>query len=640
MRVDSARSYLFKPQGVDPTLHRGLSNQAFTGETHSKKEAIMASGTILVIEDNEMNMKLVRTLLQMGEYHVLEAMNAERGIELARELKPGLILMDIQLPGMDGLSATRLIKEDSALKDIPIVALTSYAMDGDREKAIQSGCEDYITKPIDTKSFFDKISRFVKPAENGEKEEEQPREVTHKKRILIVDDDPLNVKLLAANLSPAKFEIRIAYDGDEALKKVEEEHPDLILLDVMMPGLDGFGVTARLKDSPGTRDIPIIMVTALNSEDDKARGLDAGADEFLNKPVNAAELKARIRSLLHLKECREQLVTRNESEALLISPEAEEEPAEIAHEPPVILLIENDSEDAALFKAFLQEERVKIRSGKKAEEAVSIAQEERVDLLVLNMPLSEADGLEVCRRMKEMEQTKNIQIMVVTREQDLEFKIKCIESGADDFLLKPVDGEEFKVRVNALVKKKGHLDRLNARVETALHAAITDKLTGLYNHAYFKHMLELEIKRSQRQKHTVGLLMIDIDDFKRINDGLGHPAGDEILRELAKLLQKGIREVDLAARYGGEEFAIILPYSDSQGARHAAERIRTTIATHCFHCRGITAPAEVTVSTGIAFFPYDASNVKVLIQKADKALYRAKRTGKNRVCIYEEAQPE
>jgi CheY-like chemotaxis protein len=126
----------------------------------------MENRTVLVIEDNALNMKLVRSLLKMGKYDIIEAVDAETGIQLAREYRPDLILMDIQLPGMDGLNATKIIKEDPSLKDIKVVALTSYAMEGDDRKAIEAGCDGYIIKPIDTKKFLKTVDQFL----NGERE--------------------------------------------------------------------------------------------------------------------------------------------------------------------------------------------------------------------------------------------------------------------------------------------------------------------------------------------------------------------------------------------------------------------------------------------------------------------------------------
>ncbi len=121
----------------------------------------MKNKTILVIEDNELNMKLVRSLLKIGNYEVLEAVDAETGMQLIRKHRPDLVLMDVQLPGMDGLKATRIIKEDPALIDVPVVALTSYAMQGDEEKAAEAGCNGYITKPLDTKAFLEIIDQFI-----------------------------------------------------------------------------------------------------------------------------------------------------------------------------------------------------------------------------------------------------------------------------------------------------------------------------------------------------------------------------------------------------------------------------------------------------------------------------------------------
>ena len=121
----------------------------------------MKNRTILVIEDNPLNMKLVKGLLKIGNYQMLEANDAESGIQLIREHQPDLVLMDIQLPGMDGLAATKILKEDSDLKDIPIVALTSYAMQGDKEKALEAGCSGYIAKPIDTRNFLETLARYL-----------------------------------------------------------------------------------------------------------------------------------------------------------------------------------------------------------------------------------------------------------------------------------------------------------------------------------------------------------------------------------------------------------------------------------------------------------------------------------------------
>jgi two-component system cell cycle response regulator len=180
------------------------------------------------------------------------------------------------------------------------------------------------------------------------------------------------------------------------------------------------------------------------------------------------------------------------------------------------------------------------------------------------------------------------------------------------------------------------MDQLHAQYETAMDSAIKDGLTGLYNHAYFKRFLEIEVKRAIRQTYSTALIMMDLDDFKELNDRLGHLAGDVILRESAKIIQTSTREIDLAVRYGGEEFAIVLPYAGKNNALSVAERIRSSIEAHAFDLAGTHQPEHMTISIGIATCPEDALSVEALIQKSDVMLYQAKKNGKNQICVHEE----
>ncbi len=267
----------------------------------------MKKKTVMVIEDDAKNMELFRILLKKGKYKILEVSEAEVGITMACEHRPDLILMDIQLPRMDGLSATRVIKDHPDLKDIPVVALSSYAMQSDIQKALDAGCEGYITKPINTRSFLETIGEYLKNSKNGgqrqrendqKKKSQEEKSAIDKSRILIVDNEPLDVKLLAAKLPYDRYEVIKAYSGEEALKKVSEEPPDLILLDIMMPNMDGFELCRRLKEDSRNRDIPIILISILDDKEDKVRGLEAGAIEVLNKPIHAMDLREKIQSIL------------------------------------------------------------------------------------------------------------------------------------------------------------------------------------------------------------------------------------------------------------------------------------------------------------------------------------------------------
>ncbi|MBU0514646.1 MAG: response regulator, partial [Proteobacteria bacterium] len=227
----------------------------------------MAGEKILVVEDHAVNRELVVDLLRIAGYLVSVAGTAEEGIHRAKEEPPDLILMDIDLPGMDGLTATRIVKQAPETAHVTVVALTSHAMKGDAERAMEQA-----------------------------------------KRILVVDDEPRNRELLEAHLTPLGYQILVAENGKDAFEQVSSHAPDLILLDVMMPGLDGFEVARRLKGDAQTRHIPVVMVTSLREASDRVQALEAGADDFLSKPVDKTELTARVRSLLQVKAYNDHLI--------------------------------------------------------------------------------------------------------------------------------------------------------------------------------------------------------------------------------------------------------------------------------------------------------------------------------------------
>lgn len=450
-------------------------------------------------------------------------------------------------------------------------------------------------------------------------------------RILIVDDEVKNIKLFKAFLAPENYELITAENGQEALFQVRQNSPDAILLDIMMPGINGFEVTRRLKQNEATAGIPIILVTALSGDENRTRGLNAGADEFLTKPVQRAELVARVGSMLKLKRFQEQLCGRQQTEVQMDA--AVDNPLSGRERISTILIVEDDEKDALLLQKQIEHEPFLVKRVASGEAAVAEALNKPTDLILLDIMLPGMDGFEVCQRLKGDDQTKNIQIAMITSLRDLEYRIRGTEQGADDYLVKPVESRELKARVNALLKKKSYIDKLHSRYEEALNRAISDGLTGLFNHAYFKRFFELEIKRSLRQKHPISLLLLDLDNFKQVNDRLGHLTGDRVLVEVAKAIKNTVREVDFAARYGGEEFAVILPYADMETARDVAERIRQAIYTNTGLHGSKTRIQPISASIGIALFPDDGLDIEVLIRKADEMMYLAKQCGKNQVCV-------
>ena len=452
-----------------------------------------------------------------------------------------------------------------------------------------------------------------------------------KSKILVVDDEPLNVKLLTAMIPSDQYDTASAFSGNEALRLVRDFQPDLILLDIMMPGLNGYDLTRILKSNTESRDIPVVLITAFRGSEYEIKGLEAGADEFLNKPVNKTELLTRAKSLIRLRQYKEQLKSRTCSiKSVTHKKKAKNCLDNEELDLPTILIVEDNKVDARLIQRYLHGEPYQIKLAGNGEEAISRSQQERIDVLLLDLLLPGKNGFEVCRTLKEGEKTQNIQIVAITGLSDLESKLKGIELGVDDYLVKPVNMHVLRTRVKSLVKKKALLDRLCDRYEMAVHSAITDKLTGLYNRRYFDHFLDFEVKRSCRQNAPLALLMMDIDNFKKINDTLGHLFGDKILNRLGDIIKATIRETDLAARYGGEEFAIVMSNTDLKQAVEIGERIRESIEACEFDIKNFFT----TVSVGIALHPADCNSLKELLNNADKALYKAKHDGKNRICAY------
>jgi len=456
----------------------------------------------------------------------------------------------------------------------------------------------------------------------------------YKRKILIVDDDPTSLKILESMLPSEKYEIIIATNGKEALQAAFDQFPDLVLLDIMMPDMDGFDVTRTIKRDPRTKDTPVILVTALDDPENKITGLEAGAEELLNKPIHSTELLARVNSMLRLKQYRDQLSIRTMTGVSYSNiPKLQEDVYKPKEEIPLILLVEDNELDARVVENAMKDQPYRLEVVTRGEDVFNRLRHDNVDLILLDIILPDLDGFEICRRLKENH--RDIQVVIVTCLDDLDSKIKGVEFGADDYLVKPIVGRELKARIRVLLEKKGHLDSLRSHYEAALDSAILDWLTGLYNHGYFQQFLDYELKRALHQGFPVGLIMIDVDDFKIYNDTLGHSAGDAILRELGQVVRNIIREVDLAARYGGEEFAVVLPYTNGENAKIVAKRIHGAITSHDFFHDESIELHNPTVSMGISVFPEEASTKKELIEKADKMLYKAKQQGKNQFCIFE-----
>ena len=448
-------------------------------------------------------------------------------------------------------------------------------------------------------------------------------------RVLVVDDILSNVKLLEAKLTAEYFEVVTAFNGIEALAKVEECDPDIILLDVMMPGMDGFEVARRIKGNPKTAHVPVVMVTALDQPSDRVAGLDAGADDFLTKPVDDAALFARVRSLVRLKLMTDELRMREstgQSMGLI-------DPAQtlIDNNPTGrILIIEDRPESVAWFNTALAPAN-EVSSVDSFEEALVRVRGGDYDLIVVSLGLRGFDGLRLCSQLRSLPEGRNVPILVLVSDGDRRKLTQALEMGVNDYLTRPVDKNELTARVRTQLRKKRYQDRLRHNVQLSLEMAITDQLTGLHNRRYMARHLDSLISNAQKSNKPLAFLIMDIDHFKSVNDTHGHDIGDEVLREFANRISANIRGIDLACRYGGEEFVVVMPDTDVDFAYTIAERLRKSVETTPIEISRAPGALNVTISIGIAASAGGDDNAEKLLHRADQALYRAKREGRNRV---------
>ena len=448
-------------------------------------------------------------------------------------------------------------------------------------------------------------------------------------RVLVVDDILSNVKLLEAKLTAEYFEVISAFNGLECLKKMDESMPDIVLLDVMMPGLDGFEVCRRIKGNAKTAHVPVVMVTALDQPSDRVAGLEAGADDFLTKPVDDAALFARVRSLVRLKMMTDELRMRETTgqDMGLIDPATNLMDANPAGR---ILVIEDRPETVAWFSQALAPMH-QVNSVATFEEALVRVRSGDFDLIVVSLGMRGFDGLRLCSQLRSLPEGRNVPILVIVSDADRRKLTQALEMGVNDYLTRPVDKNELVARVRTQLRKKRYADRLRHNVQLSLEMAITDQLTGLHNRHYMsRHLDNLLVVAAQTGKQ-LAFLILDIDYFKAVNDGHGHDIGDEVLKEFASRIAANVRGIDLACRYGGEEFVVVMPDTDVSLAIAIAERLRKSVEATPIAISRPPGKLNITISIGIAGTEGAGDTSEALLHRADQALYNAKRSGRNRV---------
>jgi two-component system cell cycle response regulator len=451
-------------------------------------------------------------------------------------------------------------------------------------------------------------------------------------RVLVVDDLLPNVKLLEAKLTREYYEVVTAFNGKEAIEKARKLSPDIILLDIMMPEMDGFETCRRLRADPELSHIPIVMVTALSEKEDRIRGLEAGADDFLTKPVADGPLFARVRSLIRLKVMMDELRLRGVTNVKLGMDENELSLGKISDAK--ILLVDDDGVQSSQLIDKLSHINKNIKLVNKPEAAIEVANKGEFDLAIISTQLADADGLRICSQLRSNEQTRNMSILIVIEEDDNQSMLKGMEIGVNDYIATPVDTNELVARAKTLIRRKKYQDALRSNFKTSISLAVTDGLTGLYNRRFMDTHIEQLVKEAQDYQKPLSVLMMDIDFFKKVNDTHGHNVGDEVIKEFSQRVLRSIRPSDLAVRYGGEEFVVILPGTFKEDAKVVSERLRNNIEKVPFTVSTEEGILAKTVSIGIAGLKPNETAEQIL-KRADEALYKAKNEGRNQ-CIVSE----
>jgi len=452
--------------------------------------------------------------------------------------------------------------------------------------------------------------------------------------VLVVDDVPANVKLLEAKLTTEYYDVITAKDGFECLTQAKKHKPDLILLDVMMPGMDGFETCQKLKEDYDISHIPVVMVTALSEPADRVRGLEAGADDFLTKPINDTALFARVKSLIRIKVLLDELRLRDQTGLQMGVIEEGKNTFTSDVSGSKIMVVDDDAVQLKKIVAKLSES-YQVDTVSDPAATIATAAGGAFDLIMVSTMLTDADGLRLASHLKSHEDVRNVPVLLIVDEEDQRTMFKGLEMGVNDYIVSPIDFNEMMARVKTQIRRKKYQEALRSNYQQSINMAITDSLTGLYNKRYLNTHLDNLVRQSLLNNKNLSLMIMDMDHFKSVNDTYGHDVGDQVLKQLGEIIVKTIRSADLAARFGGEEFVVLMPETDNIQAKDAAERLRKNVEAYNFIVKHEVGKLNKTISIGVSYLNQMGDSAEGLLKRADEVLYKAKHGGRNRSEIAE-----
>ena len=444
-------------------------------------------------------------------------------------------------------------------------------------------------------------------------------------RILIVDDLATNRIVLKVRLSEARYDTILAATGTEGLRLARSEQPDLILLDVALPDIDGIEMCRQLRADPTTRDIPVIAITAGRDRAVRVDTLAAGADDVLWKPVDDGLLQARLRSLLRGREPRSQ-----PAKGLA-------DPAATFRLPPRAAIVCHDLERALALGSGLRPHFQGVLSVDCPDTALGgfEGMHQPDAILVLTAAPGIADGLRLVSELRARPGTRDAALLVAAPPADRAEAMLALDIGACDLIDADAAPEEIALRLRKCAERKQQEDGRRESVAENLRLAYLDPLTGLHNRRFALQQLERIAGEASVSGLPFTVMLIDIDRFKTVNDTFGHRVGDHVLATVAARLRNALGPDDLLARIGGEEFLAVIPACEPARAHDMAEAMRRHVGRRPVLSADGGKPVAVTVSVGIAIGGgTEDTDTARLLDQADGALMSCKGAGRNRVRLH------
>lgn len=459
-------------------------------------------------------------------------------------------------------------------------------------------------------------------------------------KILIVDKVSTNRIVLRVKMLAAKYDVEAVATCAEAAARIATDLPDLILINLTDPSEDGHSFCRTLRSDPDTGHIAIISVGATNSTMSRFGALDAGADDVLPRPISDSLLLARVRSLMRRRNLSRELQMRDGTNRNF----GLEETRAPRIAPAAITLLSDCPNAAAARTMQLQtgmNQRIRVSTSDCA--LIDDDRAGKTDLFIIDGSTAHLSAGQLFRLVADLRARKSTRLsaqLILLPRQHTETAAMLLDLGADDLILGDVTPDELMLRVRSLLRHKFNQDRLRDTLRDGFHAAMTDPLTGLYNRRYAETHLRQIAEKAHASGCHYGLMMIDIDHFKRINDGFGHTAGDRVLCGLADRLLQNFRPEDLVARIGGEEFLIAMPRTTLEEVKAAAQRLRRLVNIRPFPIGDGNNDLHVTISVGVAVNsqkPDELTSLGDLFKRADAALYVAKANGRDAISVSQTA---